>query len=149
MTSRSYSGTPATPSGTYAYDTATNGVGRLASVTTAAVSAYTYASYDAMGRTTALSQATNSQTYTMGATYNKAGIPETETYPSGRVVNSIYDAAGGLPTAKATKERQNGVVVDVNKTYASNFSYTAHGAVSSMKSYRAFRTDNLFLSKKY
>lgn len=30
--------------------------------------------------------------------------PETQTYPSGRVVNSIYDAAGRLSTAKATKE---------------------------------------------
>ena len=133
VTSRSYSGTPATPPVTYAYDTATNGVGRLASVTTAGVSTYTYASYDAMGRPTAFSQATNSQTYTMGATYNKAGMTETETYPSGRVVNSIYDGAGRLSTAKATKERQNGVVVDVNKIYASNFGYTPHGAVSSMK----------------
>jgi len=113
VTSRSYTGTPATPPVTYAYDTATNGVGRLAPVTTAGVPTYTYASYDAMGRTTALSQAANSQTYSMGATYNKAGMTETETYPSGRVVNSIYDAAGRLSTAKATKERQNGVVVDV------------------------------------
>ena len=103
VNSRSYSGTPATPPVTYAYDTATNGVGRLASVTTAGVSTYTYTSYDAIGRTTAFSQATNSQTYTMGATYNKAGMPETQTYPSGRVVNSIYDAAGRLSTAKATK----------------------------------------------
>ena len=75
----------------------------MASVTTAGVSTYSYASYDAIGRPTAFNQATNSQTYTMGAPYNKAGMPETETYPSGRVVNSIYDAAGRLSTRKPQK----------------------------------------------
>src|SRR5437588_7614499 len=41
----------ATPAVTYSYDTATNGKGRLASVSSS-VSTYNYTAYDAMGRAT-------------------------------------------------------------------------------------------------
>jgi YD repeat-containing protein len=124
---RTYTGTPATPPVSYAYDTSTNGVGRLASVTTSGVSTYTYTTYDPMGRPTAYSQATNSQTYTMGATYNKAGMELTETYPSGRVISTAYDNAGRLNGITGQK------TLEANKTYASSFSYTAHGAIGSMQ----------------
>jgi len=124
---RTYTGTPATPSVSYAYDTSTNGVGRLASVTTSGVSTYTYTTYDPMGRPTAYSQATNSQTYTMGATYNKAGMELTETYPSGRVITTAYDNKGRLNGITGQKSGE------ANKTYASSFSYTAHGAIGSMQ----------------
>ena len=44
-----------------------------------------------------------------------------------------YDSAGRVSLVKAIKERQNGIVVDVNKTYASSFGYTPHGAIKEVK----------------
>jgi hypothetical protein len=46
------------------------------------------------------------------------------------------------------KERQNSVVVDVNKTYASSFSHTPHGAASSMKSSRGIPDRQFVFLKK-
>ena len=85
---------------------------------TAGVSTYTYTSYyDAMGRPTAFSQATGSQTYTMGVGYNKAGMVTSETYPSGRVISTAYDNAGRLSGVSGQKTGES------NKTYATSFSY--------------------------
>jgi hypothetical protein len=51
----------------------------------------------------------------------------TETYPSGRVISTAYDNAGRLNGITGQKTGE------ANKTYASSFSYTAHGAIGSMQ----------------
>src|SRR5437660_5431717 len=73
-----------TPAVTYAYDSATNGKGRLASVSSS-VSSYSYSGYDAMGRATGGSEMISgqpSQTYLIGYTYDLAGHLKTISYPS-------------------------------------------------------------------
>jgi YD repeat-containing protein len=50
----------------------------------------------------------------------------TETYPSLRQITTSYDAAGRISTIDGQKSGEQ------NKTYASQFSYAAHGAVASM-----------------
>ncbi|HLG13898.1 MAG TPA: RHS repeat-associated core domain-containing protein, partial [Blastocatellia bacterium] len=126
---RSYS--DATPLVTYNYDTAANGVGRLASVTSA-VSSHSYTSYDAFGRVTAYNQATDGHLYTMSAAYNKAGLVTDETYPSLRVVHTEYDGAGRIAGVRnqATGAYYAG---GASGDAVNRIQYTAHGAVSAMK----------------
>src|SRR5262249_51924317 len=95
---------PALPSGlgatdevNYIYDTASNGKGRLTSISSS-VSTYSYGGYDAMGRVLSASQMISgspSQTYTMNYTYNLAGHVKTiyypPGYPSGHMVTYNYD----------------------------------------------------------
>ena len=116
---KSYS--DATPGVTYSYDTGTNGKGHLTQVVST-VSTTNYGPFDAMGRVTASSQVTDTQTYTFSYGYNLAGGMTSETYPSQRTVTTSYDAAG----------RINGVTGSGNKTYASSFTYSPHGAVQTM-----------------
>src|SRR5206468_2213826 len=62
-----------TPDVTYSYDTAANGKGRLASVSSS-VSTTNYTSYDALGRVTASSQVIDGVTYSIPHyEYNLAG----------------------------------------------------------------------------
>jgi RHS repeat-associated protein len=132
-TSRTYTNDPnGTPSVSYVYDTATKGIGRLASVTATGVSTTAYTTYDALGRVTAYNQQTAGQTYTMSAVYNKAGLMTDETYPSSRVVHTEYDGAGRVAGVKnqATGLYYAGAVAtdSVNR-----IQYTPHGAASVMK----------------
>lgn len=122
-TSRSYS--DSTPAVTYTYDTATKGKGKLTSVSSS-VSATSYSGYDAMGRVTGSTQNTDSQSYSMSYGYNLAGALTTETYPSGRVVITSYDNAGRL-------SQVTGQTGETSKTYASQISYSSHGAISDLK----------------
>src|SRR5207237_9552953 len=69
-TTKSYS--DGTPSVTYNYDTATNGKGRLASVSSS-VSTYSYSTYDALGRAKNASQTLGSQTYSLSYSYDLSG----------------------------------------------------------------------------
>ena len=124
--SRSYNvttGVDSTPTVTYTYDVGTdcNFKGRLTQVTNSN-STTNYTCYDAMGRVLGTSQVTGGQTYAMSYDYNLAGGMTTQAYPSGRVVTTGYDTAG----------RVNGISGPQSKTYATTFSYTAHGAVASM-----------------
>jgi RHS repeat-associated protein len=115
-----------TPTVTYAYDTLMNGKGRLASVSSS-VSAYKYTGYDALGRVTASSQVTDGITYSMPEyKYNLAGALTSETYPSGRVISTGYDSAGRLSSV-------SGQMGTTSTPYASDFAYSAHGAVRDMK----------------
>src|SRR5207237_5784589 len=88
-----------TPAVSYVYDTATGGREYLAPVSSS-VSAYTYTSYDALGRVTGSSQATGGVTYAMAYNYDLAGDLKSETYPSGRVVTTEYDPAGRVAGVK-------------------------------------------------
>jgi RHS repeat-associated protein len=124
VTSRSYSdGTPAV---TYTYDMLTNGKGRLSSVSSS-VSTNNYTGYDSLGRLTGSSQVTDGQTYAMSYGYNLAGALTSETYPSGRVVTTAYDNVGRLSQVSGQKTGE------ANKTYTSQLSYSAHGAITDLK----------------
>lgn len=109
----------------YTYDTlTTNGKGRLTSVTLQGSSdGYYIDSYDVAGRVTSCRQVTDTHSYPMAYTYDIAGNLKTETYPSGTVITTDYDAIGRL----------NKVSGPNNKVYAESFSYAAHGAVTEMK----------------
>jgi RHS repeat-associated protein len=116
---------------TYAYDTGTNGKGRLASVTQTGGDGYYYDGYDAVGRVTASHQTTTTtqggtQSYTLSYGYCLAGNMTKQVYPSGKEYRTDYDNAGRVSQVS----RYVSSVFD--KTYAAGFSYAAHGAVSAM-----------------
>jgi len=90
------------------------------------VSATTFDCLDALGRVTQSSQNTplaSSTPYTFQYIYNQAGQLTQETYPSGRVVTTAYDAAG----------RPNGLTGSGGKTYVGSVMYAAHGAITAMQ----------------
>lgn len=112
----------------YNYDTGTNGKGRLVSVVLqgGAEGSY-YDEYDALGRVTASHQITEGQNYALSYGYDLAGNMTKEVYPSGKEVRTSYDNAGRI----SGLSRYIGGALD--KTYASQISYTAHGAVAAMR----------------
>jgi YD repeat-containing protein len=59
--------------------------------------------------------------------YNLAGAMISETYPSGRVVSTVYNNSGRVSQVSGQKAGE------AVKTYASSFNYTAHGAVKELK----------------
>lgn len=126
VTSSAYN--DSTPDVTYTYDAAAvaNSKGRLTRVNSS-VSTYDYTGYDEAGRVTASTQTTDGQAYQMDYSYDLAGNLASQTYPSGRVVTNAYDDTGRLIQVSGQKTGE------AAKTYASNFSYTAHGAVSDVK----------------
>ena len=91
------------------------------------MSAYNYSGYDALGRITASTQSTDGQSYQMSYGYNLAGAMISETYPSGRVVSTVYNNSGRVSQVSGQKAGE------AVKTYASSFNYTAHGAVKELK----------------
>ena len=93
LETKSYS--DGTPTFTYSYDTATLGVGRIASVSSS-VSSYSFTQYDALGRVTASTQSIDGTPYTMAYKYNRAGSVTEQTYPSGRIIETEYDGAGRI-----------------------------------------------------
>ena len=116
----------------YTYDSGTvsNAKARLASVVlNGATDGYYYDAYDAMGRVTTSRQVTTSGSaniYTMSYGYNLAGEMTKQVYPSGKEYRTSFDNAGRVSEVS----RYNSSMFD--KTYASGFTYSAHGAVSSM-----------------
>jgi RHS repeat-associated protein len=117
-----------TPDVTYTYDTSNvaYSTGRLTSVSSS-LSATNYTQFDALGRVKASSQVTDGVTYSMPEyNYNLAGSLTSEKYPSGRVITTTYDNAGRLSSVSGQMET-------ISTPYASDFAYTAHGAVKDMK----------------
>ena len=136
VTNRNYStpnGTPsnyqATPNVSYTYDDTniSNSKGRLTKVY-ASVSTTEYTSFDILGRVTVHKQTTDGNEYTTGYTYKLSGALDEQTYPSGRVVKNELDASGDLSLV-TSKENSSAIY----KTYANDFTYTAAGAISSLK----------------
>jgi RHS repeat-associated protein len=139
VTTKSYN--DGTPTVNYTYDnaalpsggpTATEfargaSIGRLVAVTYGSGGTGSYYGYDALGRVNQSLQKTETQKYSMPAyTYDRAGHLLAQQYPSGRVVKTTYDGAGRISTLTGTKD-------GVTKTYASQFAYASHGAISRMK----------------
>lgn len=120
-----------TPNVTYVYDTAPNGKGRLASVSSS-VSTYTYTGYDVLGRVKSSSQTTDGVTYTMpDYQYDLADNLTSEQYPSGRVVKTNYDVAGRVA---GVKNQATGIYYAGAATgSADNIQYAASGAASAVK----------------
>ena len=127
---RSYS--DSTPTATYYYDgkglssAPSYSKSQLTKVSSS-VSESKYTSFDNVGKILTSEQITDSQTYTFGYSYNLGGMLLEETYPSGRVVKNTIDTDASLSKVE-TKESAGSYA-----TRAESFSYTAAGAVSSMK----------------
>jgi RHS repeat-associated protein len=100
--------------------------GRLTAVKSS-VSETLYTEFDVMGRTRQNRQVTDGQSYAMSYEYDLAGSLKRETYPSGRVVETQYDAAGRLLGVKGHAAGGG------EKTYAANARYEAHGALGALK----------------
>jgi RHS repeat-associated protein len=162
ITDRSYTavplpqgGTISTPPVKYYYDdqqlpagapafTRGKSLGRLVAVTyggaASATGSYT-GDYDGMGRarygaqvtiTQDMSGQSTAQTYAFGYEYHLDGSLKSETYPSGRVTVSEYDAAGRLA---GVKNQGGGYYAGGDPTVPGNpnvIAYTAHGAVAAM-----------------
>src|SRR6185503_17633825 len=112
-----------TPEVTYTYEdnAVSNSTGRLTRINSL-VSTTLYTQYDSLGRITQSRQTTDGQAYSMAYSYNLADLLVSETYPSGRVVGTVYDGAG-----------RPGVVLDAGRVYASNISYSPHGAITDLR----------------
>ena len=129
VTQRSYSGESGytTPTVTYTYGTTAPAIGRLTKVESS-ISTTEYTEFDILGRIKAHKQTTDGQHYTTGYVYNLSGALIEQTYPSGRKVKNTLDGNGDLAQVHSQKSS-----TDIWRPYASNFVYTAAGAVSSMK----------------
>ncbi len=92
------------------------------------VSESRYTEFDQLGRLKQYQQLTDGNTYTSSYQYNLSGALTQETYPSGRVVKNEFETDGDL--AKVTSQKAGG---SVYAPYASNISYSAAGAVTSMR----------------
>lgn len=130
VTSKTYSDT--TPAVNYYYDNQTlpsgapsyshgTSIGRLLAVTYSGGSQGNYYAYDALGRVTVKYQRISTTNYQVQASYNLAGAMTSETYPSGRMVNYGYDAAGRLSTFTGT------LGDGLTRTYASVTQYNPVG----------------------
>jgi RHS repeat-associated protein len=89
-------GVLSTPGVTYTYGTSATSFnnGKLINVTDGAGSeAYTY---NRLAHVVTVARTTGGRTYTTQYAYNKADEPTAITYPSGRVLTTIYDALGSL-----------------------------------------------------
>ena len=151
LTERSYSYT-GTDSGVslettrvdYAYDNCgAYSEGRLCSVTakkgTTVVSKTAYANYDALGRVGKSTQTTGNQDYTMRYGYDRAGNLISQTYPSGKVVETAYDEVGRVAGVK----RQGGSWYAGAAAGATGaIGYEPHGGI------RQFRLGNLLWEQR-
>jgi RHS repeat-associated protein len=96
--------------------------GKLTKVSNA-ISETKYLEFDNLGRVKSSQQITDGTAYNpMTYTYNLSGALIEQKYPSGKIVRNFLDNDGDL--SRVTRQ---------GKTFASNFSFTASGAVSSMK----------------
>jgi RHS repeat-associated protein len=68
----------------------------------------------------------------MSATYNKGGLMLSETYPSGKVIETQYDGAGRIAGVKK-QSLSTFITGGASSDAANRLQYTAHGGVSAMK----------------
>ena len=112
--------------------------GRMCSVTArkgmTEVSRTAYADYDALGRVGESIQTTGGTAYRFSYAYDRAGNMISQTYPSGRVVETLYDGAGRVAGVRQ-EERP-----EVYRYYAGGaageadpIDYTAHGGIEQLR----------------
>jgi RHS repeat-associated protein len=152
---KSYQGdTSGTPAVAYLYDSQTvptlptgapafsrgSSTGRLVAMIYGSGNTGTYQGYDQTGRVVQSIQVTetqatgspNPQAYGFSYGYDLASEMLTETYPSGRIVQTEYDTAGrvaGVRSQGATSYYAGGTSSDTTN----RIQYAPHGAVSAMK----------------
>jgi RHS repeat-associated protein len=130
VTDRSYNDSPQTPAVHYDYDDKTHAKGKLTKVSSS-VSTTEYTSFDILGRVTGHKQTTDDgdpNGYATAYSYKMSGALDEETYPSTRVVKNVLGNNGDLTTVKSKKVSASSYL-----NYASNFTYDAAGAVTSME----------------
>jgi RHS repeat-associated protein len=147
VTSRTYSSHPQnTPAVFYYYDSQAlpsgapssfnrgSSKGRLVAVLYGSGTSSTgsYTGYDQLGRVIVSYQQIDGQNYGFSYGYNLAGAMTSQTYPSGRVVTTEYDAAGRIAGVKnqATGSYWAGAAASDS---ANRIQYSPHGAVSAMR----------------
>jgi YD repeat-containing protein len=106
--------------------TLVNAIGHLTQATVSGGSSNSYTAFDPMGRITAhTQQTTTGHTYPFAYAYDLAGNLVTETYPSGRVVQTGFDAANRAQTV-------NGVSAGQKTIYVRNTSYVVANNLSQL-----------------
>ncbi|MDQ3801733.1 MAG: RHS repeat-associated core domain-containing protein [Acidobacteriota bacterium] len=136
---RSYSAPPNTPNYenslpvSYTYDNLPNAKGKLTKIVTGNVSTpfsvTEYQAFDKLGRVTQSRQIVEEKVYNSTFyKYNLSGGLVEQTYPSGRVVKNIVDDNGDLSSVQSKKNQNSGFW-----SYASHFTYTATGQISSVQ----------------
>ena len=114
--------------------------GRLVAATYGGGSEGDYYGYDELGRTNIKYQRINTTNYQVQATYDRAGMITSETYPSGHVVNYSHDQAGRLTSF--TGNLGGGATVN----YATGIQYNGYG----LKSRETYGTQTpLYLNLHY
>ena len=117
---RIVSRTVGTEVATWAYDTATNGVGLLGSRTDES-GQFIVDEYDRLGRATKERQILDGREFAFETTYNPESQIRTRTYPTGRVLEWEYDAVGYL----------TGIRTSGGDHFASNVLWEADGRLRS------------------
>jgi RHS repeat-associated protein len=121
-----------TPQLTYTYDEIHSGYynkGRVTKVKTAAVSVTGQSTpetiqnfdYDKLGQIVNHTQSIGSQSYSLQYTYNLAGQLISETYPSGKAVNSTVDNYGVVQT-----------IADSQRSYLTGLTFNNQGTLSQI-----------------
>jgi YD repeat-containing protein len=114
--------------------------GRLVAATYSGGSEGDYYGYDELGRVNLKYQRINTTNYLIQATYNRAGMMTSETYPSGHIVNYSHDQAGRL--SGFTGNLGGGAAVN----YATGIQYNGYG----LKSRETYGTQTpLYLNLHY
>jgi len=132
---RTYNDSPQTATVTNTYGTTAPAIGKLIKVSSS-VSETQYSGFNVLGRLTESKQITPLDGETLSTApvrtssyqYNLSGALIQQTYPSGRVVETDLDASGDI--ANVTSKKNSSAIFG---TFANNFSYTAAGAISSMR----------------
>ncbi|MBT8121172.1 MAG: VCBS repeat-containing protein, partial [Gammaproteobacteria bacterium] len=83
-------------SSTWTYDTATNGVGKLASVSYAGSGHSKTLAYDNLGRLSSETSNIDSESFGLSYTYDGFSRRQTVTYPTGFIVRNVYNSHGHL-----------------------------------------------------
>jgi len=107
----------------YDYDKGANGTGRLTSMTDP--SGTTSYSYDTKGNPTAETRTIDGITYTTGYSYDKAGLLASMTYPDGKFVEYLRDAAGRVSQVLLTEAGSTRII-------AEEIEYKPFGPISSL-----------------
>jgi len=94
----------------YTYDQGTNGIGRLTTMTDpSGTTSYTY---DAKGNLTAEARTIDGITYTTGYRYDEAGLLASITYPDGKFLEYLRDAAGRVSQVLLTEGDNTRIIAD-------------------------------------
>lgn len=111
---------------TYTYDTGTNGVGRLHTVTDE--SGTTTYTYDDRGNVLSVARNTGSETFVTSYTHDLADNVTSITYPSGRTVTYGRDALGRISGATSQ------IPAETSETLASSVTYEPFGPMAAWTS---------------